>query len=676
MSKRSVGASRTGRSTGDGRRSGGAGRTAETAAERRPTPATRRRIRGLAALLVAAGLIVYGNSLWGVFIFDDQNSILGNPQVRRLWPLWNAFGAPANTPVAGRPVVALSLAINYALGGLDVRGYHAWNIGVHILCALVLFGIVRRTIGRSPLRERFGGTSAGIAAACALIWLVHPIQTEVVNYVTQRTESTMALFYLFTLYAAIRALDAGRPAWWHGVAVLSCALGMASKEVMVTAPLMILLYDAVFRSGPFRPIFEKRWPLYLGLAATWTILLALIWSGPRARTVGFSGGASAWDYALNQSVMVTRYLWLTIWPNALVLDYGAPQPVSILQVWPHLVLVVLIAAATVLALVHRPAVGFLGAWFCLILAPTSSVIPITTEVGAERRMYLPLAAVVVLIVSCGWRWLRPRPKAVPALLLVGVAGSLGLVSARRNTDYRNDEVLWRTVVERRPHWRAHSNLGEALQRAGRRSEAIQQHKEALRLNPEAPEAQFNLALDLERNGELDESISRYKDYLKLRSDDAPAHNQLGIALAKSGRMEDAIAEYREALRLEPKFAEAHRNLGTSLLQMEKVSEAAEHFERFLAMHPDNADVHNSLGVALALQNRLDQAALHYERAVQIDPEHADGRMNLGRVLILMGRTAEAGEHFREAVRLKPELGAAVAEALARAPAAPAPLPRP
>ena len=221
MSKRSVVASRAGRSSGDGRRSGGSGANRWPARTAVATSATTRRIRVLAGLLIAAGLIVFGNSLWGAFIFDDQNAILGNPQIRRLWPFSNAFSAPANTPVAGRPVVALSLAINYALGGLDVRGYHAWNVAVHILCTLVLFGIIRRTLGRSPLQERFGSASDVIAAACALIWLVHPLQTEAVNYVTQRTESTMALFYLLTLYAAIRALDPRGPP--HGMALPCCA---------------------------------------------------------------------------------------------------------------------------------------------------------------------------------------------------------------------------------------------------------------------------------------------------------------------------------------------------------------------------------------------------------------------------------------------------------------------
>ena len=287
--------------------------------------------------------------------------------------------------------------------------------------------------------------------------------------------------------------------------------------------------------------------------------------------------------------MVTRYLRLAVWPKALVLDYGAPPPTSVHQVWPYLVVVALITVGTATALIYRPAIGFLGAWFCLILAPTSSVIPIVTEVGAERRMYLPLAAVVVLVVSCGWIWLRRRPSAVPALLLVVVAGSLGLTSARRNTDYRSDEVLWRTVVEQaaalacpfqprggpaesRPPLRSDSN------NTGRRCASILKRP---KLSTTLPSTSNGTAISTSRSASTKTTCGCIQTM-------RPAHNQLGIALAKRGKIEDAIAEYREALRLDPEFAEAHRNLGTSLLQQEKAGEAAEHFERFLALHPDDA----------------------------------------------------------------------------------------
>ena len=244
---------------------------------------------------------------------------------------------------------------------------------MHVLCALVLFGIVRRTLLKRALREQFGNMADRLAAACALIWLVHPLQTEPVNYVTQRTESIMGLFYLLTLYTAIRGLYSERDAWWHTASVLSCSLGMASKEVMVTAPLIVVLYDAAFRSGSFREIFDRRWPLYAGLAATWGILAAVTWSGPRSRTVGFSANASALDYAMNQCVMLTRYLYLAVWPSSLVFDYGTPQPAAIMHVPPYAVIVAALMAAAAIALVHRRPIGFLGAWFFLLLAPTSSV---------------------------------------------------------------------------------------------------------------------------------------------------------------------------------------------------------------------------------------------------------------------------------------------------------------
>src|SRR6188474_482851 len=137
-----------------------------------------------AALLTMIGLTVYANALHAPFVFDDLHAVVENPFVRKLWPLTQAAAAPPQSALSGRPVVSLSMAVNYGVGGLAPAGYHAWNLTVHVAAALLLFAIVRR-----HLEDRF----AFIAAA---LWLVHPLQTEVVDYTTQRTESMMGLFFL------------------------------------------------------------------------------------------------------------------------------------------------------------------------------------------------------------------------------------------------------------------------------------------------------------------------------------------------------------------------------------------------------------------------------------------------------------------------------------------------
>ena len=208
---------------------------------------TRAAIWVRAGVIVLLGILIYGNTLSAPFILDDEESITLNEQIRQLWPPSVVLFPAREVPTAGRPVANVSLAVNYAADGLDPRGYHIVNIGIHIACALVLFGIVRRTLLLPSLAPRFGAASANLAGAAALLWLVHPLQTEAVDYVTQRTELLMGLFYLLTLYAALRARDA-RP--WQVTAVACCLLGMASKESMATAPLMLVLFDwtFVFRS--------------------------------------------------------------------------------------------------------------------------------------------------------------------------------------------------------------------------------------------------------------------------------------------------------------------------------------------------------------------------------------------------------------------------------------------
>ena len=284
-----------------------------------------------AAVLAIAGALAYAGSFAGPFLFDDQNAVVKNATIRTLTPISVPLSPPRDTPVAGRPVVNLTFAGNYAIGGLDVTGYHAVNLAFHLLTALVLFGVVRRTLRQASMPDDLSRAAGGVALASALVWELHPLNSEVVNYVAQRTESAMALCYLVTLYAAIRAAHDGQRWGWRLVAIAACAAGMAAKESMVTAPVMVLLYDRVFLYPSFRAALRERGALYLGLAATWGVLVALLLGVPRT-SVGFAAGVTPWTYFLNQLSIIARYLWLTVWPRALVLDYGLPRPLTVSDV--------------------------------------------------------------------------------------------------------------------------------------------------------------------------------------------------------------------------------------------------------------------------------------------------------------------------------------------------------
>jgi hypothetical protein len=314
-------------------------------------------------LIALAGLAAYANSLTGVFVLDDQRWIVESSPLRQLWP-----------PSSSRPLVHLTLALNYAWSGLAPWSYHIVNLVIHVLAGLTLYGLARRTLPHEPAES-----AAGLAASVALLWLVHPIQTESVTYVIQRAESLMGLFYLLTLYCAARG-----PGWEAG-AVLACLAGMLTKPTMVTAPLAVVVCDHAFWG-------RHRWKFYAALAATW---LALAWAlragaGDWERSAGYGFQAvSALDYAMSQPAVIMHYLRLMVWPHPLCLDYAWPVGVS----WPATVAVAVALAATGWSLWRRPAAGAVAALFWLTLAPSSSFIPIN-DLAFEHRMYLPSAAVM------------------------------------------------------------------------------------------------------------------------------------------------------------------------------------------------------------------------------------------------------------------------------------------
>jgi len=630
---------------------------------RRPSPSrtppeSRSRVRWRAGIIVLAASLAYANSLSGPFVFDDLVSIVDNQQIREWWNLAGVLAPRRELPTAGRPLVNFSFAVNYALGHLNPVGYHLVNLAFHVLCGLLVFGIVRRTLQFAfrPKPEattpRPEATNLGFAAA--LLWTLHPLNTEAVNYLTQRTELMMAFCYLLTLYASIRARSS-TPRAWHSIAVASCVAGMACKESMVTAPVVVVLYDIVFVFGSPRKALGERWRFYAALGMSWILLVALVWSGPRMRSAGFSTGVSPWTYLLNQAVMISRYLELAVWPRALVVNYGWPVPLTLSDVWPYALFVSALLAATAFALVRWPMWGFAGAWFFATLAPTSSIIPIATEVGAERRMYLPLIALVVLaVVSASFlRQVVPPARAV-ALGVVAALFSAAVVA--RNREYASPVLLARTAVERHPTGVARHLLGVSLLVAGDRDSALDELRQAL---PQAPRAHYTLGVELVKEGRTNEAIEQFDAFLQKQSnlvEAISARQLLGRALAQQHRWLEAIEQERQVLTMNPSEAQrldTHALLAEAYLGAENFQEAIAHSVEYLRGRPDDSRVLTRLGIALIASGRLEEAIAAFRRAAAAAPGDADAQLNLASALHDHRDFHEALAYAQRALALRP-----------------------
>jgi protein O-mannosyl-transferase len=559
-------------------------------------------------LILAAGSIAaYANIFSAPFIFDDRISIRENPGIRQLWPPGPALWPASQMAISGRPVVSFSFALNYALGEYQVWGYHAFNLVIHILNALLVFAIARRTL--APEESRIGGAARTywLAGAAALIWTVHPLLSESVTYIVQRTELLMALFLLLTIYSVRRAAESSGSFRWSAAAVLSSALGMCCKEVMAAAPLLAILYDRCFVSPSFKEIFDRRWRLYAALFSTWLILAVLIAAGPRTLSVGvgFTNLTPSY-YLLTQAGVILHYLRLAVFPYPLCIDYSDwPIARNLASALPEGIAIVALLLLSAWALKSRPKLGFLGAWFFLILAPSSSLIPIVTEPAAERRMYLPLLSIVFLAVLGAHRLARSLPREarlprVEAGLVALVVTALVFVTASRNEAYRTEAAIWADAAARRPHnARALNNLGSALAREGKSDEAMPLFVKALEINPDYPEAHNNLGGALYNQRRMQEAIEHFSEAVRLKPNYTEAHLNLGLALHNRGRLDEAIAQYLEVISLKPSAAEAHNHLGAALRSQGRVQEAIGQFKEALRLRPGYIEAQRNLDAALS-----------------------------------------------------------------------------
>ena len=616
--------------------------------------ARERRTTVIAAFaLVLVALAAWSNSFSGPFVFDDRPAILANPTLHSITA---AFAPPRDGgTVAGRPLVNVSLAINRALSGSDVWSYHAGNLLLHCLAGLTLFGLLRRTLQTSSFPQ-----PTTVAFCAALLWIIHPLQTAAVTYVVQRAESLMALFFLLTLYTFARATTPRNlpdtstfPAsGWLILSGIACLAGMACKEVMVVAPLVVLLYDRSFVAGSFASALRTRASYYVALASTWLLLAWLgVHNASRAGTAGFEGAIAWSDYALTQCVAVISYLKLALWPASLIFDYGTAVEQQFSAVWTHAFLVAALVIATVVALRRRPALGFLGAAFFLILAPSSSVVPIHTQTIAEHRMYLPLAALIIAAAIGLHAWLG-RQFIVGAIVL---ALALGAVTFDRNRDYRDALTLWEDTAAKRPaNARAHNNLGIELARVQRSAEAAAHFELALQASPNDAELHNNLGNVLAQLGRDADALPHFEQSVRLKPTSAAAQLNLANAYLRAGRAENAVTHFEAAEQLTPLDADAHTSLGVALLQVGRLPSALDRYRKAVALAPTHARSHYNLGLALARTGRYSEAAESLRECVRLEPGNVGARVNLGNVLLLTGRAPEAVIEYEAALQLKPD----------------------
>jgi len=584
----------------------------------------------LVALLLAT-TIAYVPAMRAPFEFDDASSITSNPSLRSLSPAV-ALRPPDNTSVSGRPVVNYTFAINAAINrwfGVDERpdpygvnktlGYHIANLLLHMGCGLLLFGVIRRAAMRVAEARQWTPAADVVSFVAAALWMLHPIHTEAVDYLVQRTEVLVSVCYVGTLYSSIRAWDAAEGARrrvWQIIAVVMCLLGMGSKEVMITAPLMVVLYDRSFCFQTWSEQLRSRGWFYLALAATSAWTIANVAFNARFDTVGFGLGVSWHEYLYTQAWAVARYLRLMLWPTGLTLDYGM-RPISGLAGVPGAIVLTVFLGVTVAAWTRIARWGwlaFLGTWFFLLLAPSSSVVPIATEIAAERRVYLALASPIVLVVV-GIAWLiaklRPEPRPMKGLAAAFAAAALVLagLTFERSALFKDPEALWRDAVRNAPHNpRAYDNLAATM---------------FFTDPPNLPEAK-----DL---------------YLQaVNADSTYLHAWTGLAAVEinEGHLDAAVTILRRALAIDSGYSVAFEQLGRLYLRMGKPDKALPYLQRFAAAYPsDNSLI--TLGIDLLQLQRYDEAAAALRRGLELNPNRVDAIRLLGGALVEAGKGAEA-----------------------------------
>jgi Flp pilus assembly protein TadD len=559
------------------------------------------------AVLVIISLAVYCNSLSNGFVFDDWVVIVENKHMTDLWnslPSFfnNSYFKIADGEASYRPIATLSYFLIHALAGLNPLYYHLASVLLHTLNVLLVYLLIFWLLG-----DWFKALLAALLFAC------HPALTEAVDGIAFNEDLLAAFFSLLALILYVRAVDQRPAGPAHLLSLFFFLCGLLSKEMAVSLPVIILLYDLTFREVAEQGLSVKhilktiniRRSFYAGYAVICLLYLLLrffIFTNPGNGNKPHS--VNLVERLLYLPNHIFSFVKLAIAPYDLNVDYVYAYPDNFFEISNLIGFVVILSLVVLSFFIYRrfKEIFFGFWWFLITLFPVYNIIEIFNPL-AERYLYIPIIGYCLLLPVifyriCSKMLKQPHSAKVVTLLAVIVLSSAySVIAIRRNQDWKDDLTLWsKTVIQSPNSGIAHGGLGRAYHERGQLDKAIHEFQEAVRLLPNHFKAYYILGVVYDQKGDVANAIDNLKKSIAINPEFADAHYNLAILYHKQGLMDEAIRQYRKVVELKP----------------------------------DDIEAHNDLGVAYALQGKLDQAVSEWEKVLEIDPDNKSARDNIAK----------------------------------------------
>lgn len=592
-------------------------------------------------IISVAALLVYSNTFGSGFYFDDGYNITENYHIKNVFRpdiIWNY------NPT--RFITLFTLSINYYLGGINVLGYHIVNILVHILTSIMVFVFVKTTLSTPNVKEKTEKLNCGyIALFSALIFAVHPIQTQAVTYIIQRAASMASLFYISSVvfYAKYRlSIIKKEKTVFFSLSILFCVLSMFTKEIAFTLPLMIIVYELIFFYDGSKK-FRKEFIPYLLSLPIIPLTIKFLSPGAVKEAAQASSQITAYSYFITQFKVIVKYLQLVFFPVNQNLDYDFPVSGSFFE--PATLISFLFLAGLFLfslySLKKDKIISFGIIWLFLSLAVESSILPIR-DVIFEHRMYLPMAGVSFVLVYIASKYLTGRfakPLFAAAVIIIIV---LGGAAFRRNYVWADEYTLWNDVAQKSPNKaRVYSNRGVALLNLKKYDEAINDFNKTLALNKNFKNAYFNRGSVYYYKKEYDKAIADFSKTISLDSTYALAYNNLGAILLERHQFTEAVSYFDNAIKNDTNYAAAYNNRGVLWKATGNYEKAAYDYKKAVEKNKNYAEAYFNLGEIYMLVNNPDLARGYFDRAIELNNNYTKAYYNRGNVLFMTGKISEA-----------------------------------